>query len=391
MYNQSETLLAGIVTEWVDQTPTRSKGKPKATPRSVAKSTVKASAAISSPTLTPSPLTPTPSTTIHVPISTIVVPAQTTAQKGMLATLIRNDVSLDRKAEEICVSISFLETMANTCHAQLLALIKDNEHLTSTRLTQEEEERTKLGGTVSWVLAAVNKTRVGLNSVSTEVMDMRGAAKEMRDAARISQRLEAFNTELVALKAMGDASPTHPLPVKPYHTTTNPPAYQDRPPPLVRGASNYCGREFGARGNGYQNKRPAPADSVLSSKRARNDAPHKLYNPSMCHVASTSSAPSPTACSFIMIGPCDNTDDPNSVFSSVLNLLPDTSFFASDYFSIALEGSYFRVGFKGVESARALVYLWVATDPLQGSPYELEVRLPVAKDTALHTHFGSKN
>jgi len=84
-----------------NQTPTRSKGKAKATLKTVAKSAAKASAARTSPTPTPSPLTPTPSTTIHVPIPTIVVPAQTTTQKDMFAALIRNDVSLDRKAEEI--------------------------------------------------------------------------------------------------------------------------------------------------------------------------------------------------------------------------------------------------------------------------------------------------
>jgi len=228
-----------------------------------------------------------------------------------------------------------------------------------------------------------------------EVVDLRGAAKEMRDAARISERLESLNMELVALKATGVASPGHPLPAKPFHAAANananPPAYHDRPSLSGRGGNNYQGRRYGSRGDGHQNKRPAPADHTSLSKCARNDAPQEVYNPSMRNAASTSSAPSPTARSFIMIGPCDNTVDPDSVFSSVLNLLPDTSFFASDYFSIALEGSYFRVGFKGVGSARALVDLWVATDPLQGSPYELEVRLPIAKDTALHTLFGSKN
>jgi hypothetical protein len=117
----------------------------------------------------------------------------------------------------------------------------------------------------------------------------------------------------------------------------------------------------------------------------------KFFNPAMQHSASRSSTPSPTAHSFAIIGPCDNTHNPSGVFTSILDLLPGSSFYSVDYYSMRCEGHYVRVGFKGEDTVWGLINLWAKIKPLQDCPYDLNMRLADTRDGVMHTLFGAKN
>jgi hypothetical protein len=313
----------------------------------------------------------------------------------MYAILTRNDVSLDKNSEETNAHVLHVKSAFTGRHADLLTLLKQAEGTFKAKLIKEREERIKVAGMVAKVLTAMNETRVGLNNLTADVLNL-------CEATKIGERLDNLDTELVALKTrdpqvavcmaplMGHLLPPkldcpllYTLVVGSNHANINAPA--------VCGGIYHCGCGKGACNGGAQGKRPADGEYPVTGKCPCHDRLTEQYNPSLHQFTSTSSAPFPFAASFAIIGPCDTAGDPFTIFNSILTLLPDSVFYASDHFSSIREGQYVHVGFKGINTAKGLVNLWERTNPLQGSTYELEVRTAEVRDNAINSLFGLKN
>jgi hypothetical protein len=113
----------------------------------------------------------------------------------MYAILTRNDVSLDKNSEETIANahVSHVESAFTGRHVDLLTLLKQAEGTFEAKLIKEREERIKVAGMVAKVLTAMNETRVGLNDLRADVLNL-------CEAAKIGERLDNLDTELVALK-----------------------------------------------------------------------------------------------------------------------------------------------------------------------------------------------